>query len=225
LRSDATAIATGSEEFNGFLEWLESNIEQLRPISDGENDALEEAIATIHANADGSISVEVDADVEVDEMGGMDMDMEPGMEPGMDMGPGMDDETAGMEPVDAIAADTPMPEPAADAMPDFENMDDEGPVDGEVPEGPVGDEDQPNFGGPVGDEDDEDEEDEEVAEDKDITHPQSTKYNKHTKDNKRDMPKVKMPKASSDKLDSVGPSLKKDDGSGTKPPVARKGDN
>jgi hypothetical protein len=42
------------------------------------------------------------------------------------------------------------------------------------------------------------------------------------KDNKRDMPIPKLPKASQDKLEDVGPELKKDDGTGTKPPTAKK---
>jgi len=39
----------------------------------------------------------------------------------------------------------------------------------------------------------------------------------------REFPKPKLPKAANDDLEDIGPSVKKDDGSGTKPPTSRKG--
>ena len=67
----------------------------------------------------------------------------------------------------------------------------------------------------------EDEEEDDFFEDKDITEPRSSKYTKEVKGNPRDMPTHKPTKASSDKLDEIGPDLKQDDGSGTKPPTAK----
>jgi hypothetical protein len=36
------------------------------------------------------------------------------------------------------------------------------------------------------------------------------------------MPTPKLPKPSQDKIEDLGPELKKDDGTGTKPPTAKK---
>ena len=58
-------------------------------------------------------------------------------------------------------------------------------------------------------------------EDNDITEPQSSKYTKLANGNKREVPTSKLPQKSDDKLDDIGPDLKKDDGSGTKPPTAK----
>ena len=73
---------------------------------------------------------------------------------------------------------------------------------------------------PVEPAEEEEEEEEGVAEDKDITDPKSSKYTKVASGDKREVPKVKMSKGELDKLDSIGPKVKKDDGTGTKPPKA-----
>ena len=222
VRDSAFASVGLSDGHEGtFVEWLSANIEQLRPISEEENKALSEAVATITANADGSISVEVDSDVEVDLGVEVDGDID------SDIGEFPDD--AGMEPVDSIippgevgevgeVEEGPM-DLAADEMPDFENMDEEEVEDVED-EGDEGDEefvdDDEEFV------DGEDEEDEEgFAEDKDMTEPKNSKYTKVANSDKRESPKVKMPKSNSDKLDGIGPKVKKDDGSGTNPPKAK----
>lgn len=201
-----------------FLEWLSQHLEQLRPISEGEDRELQEAMAKITTTPEGQIEVEVSDDVGVGEVGD-EMDDEFG-------GEGMEDDGMGMEPVDSL--DVGEEEPGMEMggeedemMPDYEG--DEGMEMGDEP-GMGG----PDMGGPdmggdpemsMGDE--EEEEDELAFEDDDITEPQSSKYTKHVKDNKRDMPAHKMPKNSDDKLDNMGPDLKKDDGSGTKPPTAK----
>ena len=199
-----------------FIEWLSANIEQLRPISEEETDALEEAIATITANADGSISVEVDSDVEVSEVeddmiaGDIDAEALPEVPEVPDMGP-----------VDTVIPPDVEGEPmAADTgeMPDFENMED-GEIEGveEVSDGEMGEPVEPVE---PAEEEEEEEEAEGVAEDKDITDPKSSKYTKLASGDKREVPKVKMSKGELDKLDSIGPKVKKDDGTGTKPPKA-----
>jgi len=199
-----------------FIEWLSANIEQLRPISEEETDALEEAIATITANADGSISVEVDSDVEVSEVeddmiaGDIDAEALPEVPEVPDMGP-----------VDTVIPPDVEGEPmAADTgeMPDFENMED-GEIEGveEVSDGEMGEPVEPVE---PAEEEEEEEEEEGVAEDKDITDPKSSKYTKLASGDKREVPKVKMSKGELDKLDSIGPKVKKDDGTGTKPPKA-----
>jgi hypothetical protein len=72
-------------------------------------------------------------------------------------------------------------------------------------------------------ESEEEDSEEGFAEDKDITTPTNSKYTKHVKDDPRDMPSVKIPKDTSDELEGIGPDVKKDDGTGTKSPTARKG--
>ena len=211
----STGIMEGS--FGRFEHWLSGSIEQLRPISSSEERALQEAMAKITTTPDGQITVEVSDDIDVNEMGeaGEMGDMDGDMDDDMD-GDGDADDMGGMAPVDSV-----MPPDAEemgggedeDAMPDFEDDGEE-----EVIEEPANDEVPGEVveGGP--------EEDEEEArfEDKDITSPKSAKYTKHVKDNKREAPTVKMTKPSQDKLEGIGPDLKKDDGTGTKPPTARK---
>jgi hypothetical protein len=215
----AANMASGSGE--AFCQWLGGSIEQLRPITDDEDLSISEAMAKITTGPDGSISVEVSDDVEVNELGD-DMDDMDDMGDMEDEGESeaefdldndgetdveveMDDE---MQPVDAVDVSVVDSEAGdEDEMPDFddeESMDDDGSDESE------------DFG-------DESDEDEGLAEDNDITDPKSAKYAKHTKENLRDMPTPKLPKKSDDQLDKLGPTLKNDDGSGTKPPVARKG--
>jgi len=235
---DSAFAAAGMADGNGnkFHGWLCESIEQLRPIGENEDRALEEAMATITTTPEGGISVEVTDDIQVDDMGGEGEEMD----------------ADGMEPVDSIEGGEEMggEEMGDDEMPDFEGEDEmgmepgaEGPemggpegMGGEMDDmggmgGPEGPEMGPDTGGPDmggpgpemggGGFPGEEEEDEMPFEDKDITEPQSSKYTKHVKDNPRDMPAHKITKAADDNLAELGPTLKKDDGSGTKPPTAR----
>ena len=210
---DSALASAGLTEGNSskFVSWLSSSLEQLRPISADEDRALQEAMAKITTTPDGQITVEVSDDVEVGEVGEMgDEDEE------------MPDDVEGMAPVDSVelgpeGEEGMEPGETGDEMPDFEG-------DEEVIEEPAGEEGPPESFGEFQHEsgESEEEEHEPAFEDKDITSPQSAKYTKHVKDNKRDMPTPKLPKASQDKLEDVGPELKKDDGTGTKPPTAKK---
>jgi hypothetical protein len=171
-------------------------------------------MAKITTTPDGGLSVEVSDDADVNELGADD-----GLDGGM--GPDIGDEefdAAGMEPVDTVEGGDMDDEMGPEMGGEMDEMDPE--MGGEMPdyEGDdalePGDEEDVNDGmGP--------DEEELPFEDKDITEPQSSKYTKHVKDNKRDMPDHKLTKASDDKLDSIGPDVKKDDGSGTKPPTAK----
>lgn len=214
LQKDALASA-GFAKGNGsrFASWLAESIEQLRPISADEDRALEEAMAKITTTPDGQITVEVSDDVEVGDLDG-DVEGDEDME-------GIPDDAEGMVPVDSVVAGPEDEEGVEDddnAMPDFEGGEEE-----EVIEEPAGE------GPPEGleeieepEEEREFEEEEPAFEDKDITSPKSAKYTKHVKDNKREMPTPKLPKPSQDKIEDLGPELKKDDGTGTKPPTAKK---
>jgi len=219
LHDNALAAAGIMEgDARGFVKWLSGSIEQLRPISDEEDQALAEAMAKITTTPDGQITVEVSDDIEVNDLDDA----------------GVPDDADDMAPVDSV--DVPEPEETAelgdDEMPDFEGDEEEVIMEpgteemGEEGEEPVAP--APVGKGPAaqGVEGLEDEEEEEPAfEDKDITSPQSSKYTKHVKDNKREMPEPKLPSKTDDSLEEVGPELKKDDGSGTKPPTARKASN
>jgi len=237
LYNDAFAAANMIDEGGDpskFVRWLSGSIEQLRPITDEEELALQEAMAKITTTPDGGISVEVSDDVQVGEVGG---------EAGPDMGMGDDEEleTAGMEPVDAVGGEG-MEDQAMDAemggemggmedgmegggemeeMPDYEEEDALEPSMQQPQQGAA----QPQQGGqmqqPQQKPQQQMQQPEEQMEDKDITEPSSSKYTKHVKDNKREMPAHKPTKKTDDNLDSIGPSLKTDDGSGTKPPTAR----
>lgn len=231
LFEDAYTAARMSNGGDGsrFVGWLANSLEQLRPITMAEDRALEEAVAKITAGPDGTLSVEVSPDVEVQEMAD-----QGGGAGGMDAGGmGMENEAEGMAPVDATE---PAPEPtqtaptgggedgldpnADESMPDFEaqggsmnqgepatapagNVKPSKPVQGAAPAG--GEDDGIHF------------------EDKDFTAPTSAKYTSPLKDNKRKMPETKMPGKTTDRLDGIGPELKVDDGSGVNPPTARKG--
>ncbi len=224
LYEDAFTAAKMSDGGNSkrFTKWLNEHLEQLRPISDEEDDAIKEAMAKITATPDGGLSVEVTGEVDVDEFGDEEFgDEEFGDEELGDEELGdeeLGDEELGdevvdepMEPVDTIIDEpaSEVDEPVDDEMPDFEADDEIGGEEEEIPEEPV-----------------EGEDDEETQfEDKDITEPSSSKYTKHVKDNKRDMPSHKLTKKTDDKLDDLGPDLKDDDGSGTKPPTAKKMSN
>lgn len=216
-----------------FTQWLLNSIEQLRPISEEEDAAIAEAMATITTTPEGGISVEVSDDVSVGDAEG-------------DMG--MDDEydAAGMEPVDAVDTEMPgeeMPgeEMPGEEMPDYEGemgMDD-GMGGGLEDDGMGGGMEDDGMGGGMGggmkggmkggmgnmgDEEitgDYGEEEDDMIEDKDVTQPRSNKYTKHVKENPRDMPDHKPTKDTDDDLDEIGPDMKQDDGSGTKPPTAK----
>jgi hypothetical protein len=230
LYDDAFAAANMTEgDGSRFVQWLAESIEQLRPIADAEDRALEEAVAKITAGPDGTLSVEVTPDVgvsELDDQGGGDTGMETGMEAGTE-------EEAGMAPVDATdpgAAVTPTGggqdglDPTADAteeqMPDFEAGGGTGMEQPPTAAAPA----DPAAAKPVAKPAPKPQEDDGVHfEDRDMTAPPSSKYTTHVKDNKRKMPDVKVPGKTDDKLDAIGPDLKTDDGSGSNPPTAKKG--
>ncbi len=222
VAADLIDVDHSAVDPNEFAGWLAESLEQLRAISDDEDAALNEAMAKITTGPNGEINVEVTDDVNVDEVGGDDMDMM-GMddEIGGEMddadekidGFDMDDEEEGMKPVDSLDVGEPSDvDESDDEMPDFEgSMTKVDEVDEDMEKGEEESED-------------EDEEDEEgMAEDNDIADPKSAKYTKHVKDNKREFPAHKMPKASDDSLEDIGPDVKEDDGSGTNPPTAKKG--
>lgn len=243
LFEDAFAAANMTEgDGSRFVHWLANSLEQLRPISDAEDRALEEAVAKITAGPDGTLSVEVTPDVEVQELAD-----QGGGEAGMDAG-GMDDggmgmpQDDGMAPVDAT--DTAAVEPASaqtgggedgldpnggggeESMPDFEtqggSMGAGGPNAAPATAAPAKPTMKPaakpaGAGAPPA------EDDGVHFEDKDFTSPTSSKYTAPLKDNKRKMPDPKLPGKTTDKLDGIGPELKVDDGSGTNPPTAKKG--
>lgn len=221
----------------GFVRWVGQSIEQLRPITDDEDKALNEAIAKITTGPDGTISVEVSDDVGVNELGAggagagdEEMIADTGEMEG-DVEGGMDD-ADGMSPVDSIDASGGGAVGAdageSEEMPDFEDdgmggdqsMDDQS-MGGEPDMGGGG----PDMGGnAVNGQAGEEEEEDGMFEDQDITSPTNAKYTKHVKDNLRDAPDHKLPKKTDDELKSIGPTVKKDDGTGTKPPTAKKGD-
>lgn len=209
LYNSAFAAANMAEDdATPFMEWLGSSIEQIRPISSEEDRALEEAMARITTGPDGTISVEVSDDIGVDGIGD-DSEVDGDIEGDMDDAGGMIDDVAGdiggdtdgMEPVDSIdTSESGEPESDdSDEMPDFE---DESSMTDDSESEP--DENRMPF------------------EDKDITDPQSSNYTKHVKDNLRAVPDHKPTGKSDDKLEDIGPELKKDDGSGTNPPTAKK---
>lgn len=208
----AAGLVEGGSD--GFKSWLAGSLEQLRPVSEDENKALEEAMAKIQVGPDGEISVDVTDDVEVGDVEGGEIE-------------GGEEDLDAMAPVDSVdidsePEDTGEEEGDEDAMPDFEA----GEVVDVPDDLPPGDSDSPEkVDDTEGDEvydQGEEEEEEPAFEDKDITDPKSSGYTKHTGENKRSNASAKYPKASDDELEEVGPDLKKDDGSGTKPPTARK---
>lgn len=218
-----------------FVQWLAESIEQLRPITDAEDRLLDEAVAKITAGPDGTLSVEVSDDVEVNSMGAGD---EMGAEEDGLGGDGMGDDGAGMAPVDATdpnmatdmtadAGGDEMDAGAEETMPDFESSEggleapaEDGmgapPAEGAAPAAPAA-------GGTVPAKPKPEDDDGLHFEDRDITNPPSAKYTAHVRDNKRKVPEVKVPGKTNDRLESIGPDLKVDDGSGTKPPTAKKG--
>ncbi len=194
----------------------------MRPMSASEDDAISEAMATINAGPDGSISVEVTGDIDVSagEEDGMLLGDEPGGELPLDgemddIDGGLDDEMGAIDgeddglPSDGIGDETDPMGGGDDEM---------SPVDSIAPEGPesgppeMGDDDMPNF----------EEEKPQVFEDKDVTDPSNSKYTKHVTDNKRKVEDPKKPGDAGDTLEGFGSDPKEDDGSGTNPPTAKK---
>lgn len=212
----------------GFVSWLSESLEQLRPNSDLEDRQLDETIAKITAGPDGTLSVEVSGDVEVNQT-----DDEIGMDDGMGGEAGSD----GMSPVDSMNPGDVTPQEIEGETPDFDGGMEETPVDdgmgggmegeggmgGGMEQTSTGGQSDPSPNGPSMKPVNATEEDDEIHfEDRDITSPPGSKYTAHVGDNKRSMPTVKVPGKTNDKLDAIGPELKTDDGSGTKPPVSRK---
>ena len=239
LFNEAYAAANMSEgSSNKFVRWLAGSIEQLRPLSEDESDAISEAVATITASPDGSLSVEVTPDVDVDEMSDIDdgfgdeMGDEDGFEDGMD-DDGIEDDGMeepgefGSEEVDDFGSDDAGSEMDFDSELGDEEMQ---PVDATDVDGESDLEDEDNqdldFENDGMDENPSDFKTKEVEfEDKDITAPPSSKYTKHVKENLRTQSKPETPADPGDDLESIGPDLTVDDGSGTKPKFAKKGDN
>lgn len=226
LFEEAFAAANMTEgDGSRFVNWLANSLEQLRPISAAEDRALEEAVAKITAGPDGSLSVEVTPDVEVetadqgDGLNVQDGEMSGGMDDGM------------MAPVDTTEPQTndqPQSAPTGggsdgldpnggeEQMPDFEAQG--GDMGTGAPPEPAPKQNVKPAAGPGNTDDDG-----VHFEDKDFTSPASSKYTAPLKDNKRKMPEVKVPGKTTDKLDGIGPELKVDNGSGTNPPTAKKG--
>lgn len=65
-QSAFAAAGIGRGNKGQFIKWLDESIEQLRPLSDVENDALNEAILTITTTPDGGINLDMSQDVSVD---------------------------------------------------------------------------------------------------------------------------------------------------------------
>jgi len=188
LIESAMAAVNRQNGSTPFIKWIAEGINQFRPISEADEQALAEAVATITAGPDGTISVAVDGDVGVEEMDEPDMDdfgvegPEGEEEPDADDfggAPDGDADDVGMQPVadvgDEVIAE-PEGELSGDEMPDFEGGKQAVPA------------------GPEPESDEEDEEDEEVvkprvAEDKDITSPESKNKYDTTKQDHRDRPK------------------------------------
>jgi hypothetical protein len=193
VNSAYAAAGMSKGDARPFSKWLSESIEQLRPISDEEDSVFNEAMATIRTSPGGGFEIELSGDIDVN----------------MDD----DDDADDMKPVDSVAAVD-----ASDADDDAEEDEDAMP-NFEAEKEDSADEDDHEES-----EKESDKEEEGLAEDMDITAPVETKYSKAAKGNKREFPAHTMPKKKSgDQLEGMGPDLKKDDGSGSKPPVARKG--
>jgi hypothetical protein len=193
----STGLKEGAPE--PFARWLAGGIEQFRPISEADEKALAEAVATITAAPDGSISVAVDGDVGVEEMGpegpeGPEIGPEgPEMGPeGPEMGPegpemGPEGPEGGMQPVadmgDEIEAAEVTDELPGDEMPDFE-----GGAQG-VPEGPEPEEEEEEGEGEEEEFENEGIVKPSVAEDRDSTSPESKGKYDTTKEDHRSRPK------------------------------------
>lgn len=198
VKSALAAAGILKGDSTSFSRWLSESIEQLRPISEDEDMALNEAMATITTSKDGSIKVELSGDVEVD------MDDE--------------DETGDMKAVDSVEI-----QPIDDVVDDKEDLDGDEMPDFEKDDSDEDESDEFESDEDESDEDDEEDDTEGLAEDKDITAPTDGGYLKTAKANPRDVPKHAMNKPKNlNKLEGMGPDVKKDGGAGSNPPVARK---
>jgi hypothetical protein len=230
LHDSAYAAANLIEgDARGFLRWLSQGpIEQLRPISSEEDAAIEEAMTKIIAGPDGSISVEVSSDVEVNQA---DEGQAAGMATDAVADDGMDDGMAPVDATDPMAAEEPDPmgagaapemDPEADAtpdqMPNFEDGAEPAPQAGGA--APAG---NPPPAGQAAPKPAPGQEEEFPMEDKDVTSPQSSKYTSHVKEDPRKITDAGLPGKGGSDLDEIGPDVKEDDGTGTNSPVARKG--
>lgn len=195
VKSALAAAGILKGDSSSFSKWLSESIEQLRPISEDEDMALNEAMATITTSKDGSIKVELSGDVELD----MDDEDETGDMKAVD--------SVEIQPIDDVVDDKN--DLDGDEMPDFEKHED--------------DEDESDEEESEEDEDEDSDGEEGLAEDKDITAPTDSGYLTTAKGNSRDIPKHVMNKPKNlNKLEGMGPDVKKDGGSGSNPPVARK---
>jgi hypothetical protein len=178
---ESALAAAGIKKGNGipFSKWLAEGIEQFRPITEEDDRALDEAVATITAGGDGSVSVSIDTGAdgvggdggEVKEVdiagisGGID-------DSDIDSGIGGETGETSMQPVTepAIDSEPESPETDTDEMPDFET--------GETPEPEEPEETEEVEG------------EEKIQEDKDITDPKKSDYDT-TKQDHREPPKEK----------------------------------
>jgi hypothetical protein len=178
---ESALAAAGIEQGDSrpFSRWLVGGIEQFRPITEEDDRMLDEAVATITAGSDGSVSVSVDTgaegatEVEID---GGDI----GGDTGISAIGGMIDDTDdtgeenAMQPVTEPGIEPEVPETSeidTDEMPDFEA--------GNTPEPEEPEETEEVEEG-----------DEKIQEDKDITDPKKSDYDTTTQDH-REPPKEK----------------------------------
>ncbi len=208
-----------------FLNWLRENVEQLRPDDDMADDELDRTVASIVANPDGSISVDVGPEVNVTQdgqpvgegeamtgdVGPMDdFDDEgegsgPGSDGPMDKGPGPDGPTFGGDGQDVIVD----AEPGGSGDDEDIDMSPVSTIEPGAGRSEEDDNEMPDF------------ERDELAEDDDITQPQSSKYTAEVKGDLREMPTPKVPKKSDDKLEDIGPEYDEDDGTYDSPKTAK----
>lgn len=198
LHESARAAAGADDgDASAFVNWLSEGLEQLRPVSSEEEELIQEAMATIKAGPDGSISVDVEGDVEVshgeEDVEDSDMTDEDSFEPmdhhgdvGDELGHEMGDEEESMKPVASVVPPTEGP-----AIRDHE-----GAMDFEGPEG--------------------------MAEDKEITAPPKAEYTKYAAEkDKRNVKEAGLPDDGGNELEGIGPDYEEDDGTGTHSPVAK----
>jgi hypothetical protein len=168
---ESTLAAAGIKDGDSkpFSKWLAEGIEQFRPITEEEDRVLDEAVATITAGSDGSVSVSVDTGAEGENQPiDLELDGVPGIGEINDADD--DDEENTMQPVTepGIEPEIEAPEDTADEMPNFEA--DTTPEPEETEEVEEGDE--------------------KIQEDKDITDPKKSDYDT-TKQDHREPPKEK----------------------------------
>jgi len=211
----AALMKSGNAE--DFENWLGESIEQLRPMSDEENESLDDAVATITAGDDGSLNIDVSGgnvtvNTDIDEFDDIDTGIEgdDGLDDGLDDDSGLDD--SGLDDVDNVNSFEPEFDDNVESDDEMKPVDSVSPVSDDNIDvvDDTSDETMPNF------------EDDGLVEDKDITTPKDSKYSAEVKGDLRKSPDVKPPKKNKgDKLEGVGPDVKTDDGTGTNPPTAK----